>query len=271
MKTQRESRLAARDVTVRVPGRTLVEHLSFETTAGEFLAVLGQNGVGKTLTLMTLAGLRPVDSGVVELDGSDIAHLKRSTIAPQLALMPQSVDDIFPATVLDTALTGRHPHIPPLRWESADDRRLARKALDSVGIEDLADRDVLTLSGGERRRLAVAQMIAQDPAICLIDEPSNHLDLQHQLDVLELFRQRANDGGAVVASLHDVNLAARYADRCLFLHGDGRWELGPTAEILTVARLSDLYETAIEAVEWRKGRLFVASGNGARAVSARNP
>ena len=114
-------------------------------------------------------------------------------------------------------------------------------------------------------------MIAQDPDICLIDEPSNHLDLQHQLDVLALFRQRADDGGAVVASLHDVNLAARYADRCLFLHGDGRWELGRTADILTAARLSELYDTAIEAVAWRDGQLFVASGEGPRTVSERSP
>ena len=251
--------LEAHSITVRVPGRLLVDALSFELTGGELLALLGPNGVGKTLTLMTLAGLRPQDGGLVTLDGTNLSELRRSDIAHRLALMPQSVDDIFPATVLETALIGRHPHIRPFRWESADDRRIAREALASVGIAEFERRDILTLSGGERRRLAVAQLLAQDPAICLVDEPSNHLDLQHQLDVLDLLRERADRGGAVLASLHDINLAARYADRCLLLYGDGRWELGPASEILTEQKLSALYAANIEAVDWRDSRLFVAS------------
>jgi iron complex transport system ATP-binding protein len=262
--------LEAHSITVRVPGRLLVEALSFELASGELLAMLGPNGVGKTLTLMTLAGLRQADGGRVTLNGEDVSGMKRGDIAPRLALMPQSVDDIFPATVLETALVGRHPHISAFGWESADDRRIAREALSSVGIAELEGREVLTLSGGERRRLAVAQLVAQDPAICLVDEPSNHLDLQHQLDVLDLFRERADAGGAVLASLHDINLAARYADRCLLLYGDGRWELGPTPEILTEETLSVLYEAQIEAVQWRSGPLFVASSDRANA-SERNP
>ncbi len=252
------SALEAHAITIRVPGRLLVEALSFKLSGGEMVALLGPNGVGKTLTLMTLAGLRPADGGHVTLSGRDLASMKRSDFAPRLALMPQSVDDIFPATVLETVLVGRHPHIPAFRWESADDRRIARDALACVGIAGLERREVLTLSGGERRRLAVAQLIAQDPDICLVDEPSNHLDLQHQLDVLDLFRGRASAGGAVLASLHDINLAARYADRCLLLYGDGRWELGPTADILTEQKLSALYAASIEAVAWREGTLFVA-------------
>lgn len=255
------SSLEAHSITVRVPGRLLVSELSFVLASGEVLALLGPNGVGKTLTLMTLAGLRPADGGRVCLDGEDLTGLRRSRIAPRLALMPQSVDDIFPATVLETALVGRHPHIGAFRWESEHDRRIAREALASVGIGDLEHREVLTLSGGERRRLAVAQLVAQDPAICLVDEPSNHLDLQHQLDVLDLLRARADAGGAVLASLHDINLAARYADRCLLLYGDGRWELGATTDILTEDRLSALYEAHIEAVDWRDGPLFVASSD----------
>ena len=270
MPTPTDIALEAHEITVRVPGRLLIDKLSFTLAGGEFLAMLGPNGVGKTLTLLTLAGLRPPDSGHVTLNGKDLKGMKRGEIAPLLALMPQSVDDIFPASVLETALVGRHPHIPPFRWESADDRRIARDALSSVGIAELEGREVLTLSGGERRRLAVAQLLAQDPAICLVDEPSNHLDLQHQLDVLDLFRKRADAGGALLASLHDINLAARYADRCLLLYGDGRWELGPTGEILTGDKLSALYEASIEAVDWRDGQLFVAASE-RRGASERNP
>ena len=157
-------------------------------------------------------------------------------------------------------LIGRHPHIGRLRWESAEDNDITLDALRTVNADGLAARDVLTLSGGERRRVAVAQILAQAPEIYLLDEPTNHLDPQHQLDVLTIFRRAADDGACVIASLHDVNLASRYADRCLLLYGDGSWELGPCDEILTESRLETLYGTPMEAIDWRNTRLFVAAG-----------
>jgi iron complex transport system ATP-binding protein len=245
---------------VSVPGRVLVEALDMTLARGEFIAVLGRNGSGKTLSLLTLAGLRPPDAGAIRLAGDGMDALPRQQVAKRLALLPQDTDDIFPATVLDTALVGRHPHIGRLRWESPQDYELAHEALAMVGIAELADRDVLSLSGGERRRLAVAQILTQAPAVYLLDEPTNHLDPQHQVDTLRIFRQAADSGAGVIASLHDVNLAARVADRCLLLFGDGRWEFGATGEVLDEQRLEALFETPMEAVSWRDGRLFVAGG-----------
>ena len=181
-------------------------------------------------------------------------------IATLLALLPQDIDDIFPATVLDTALIGRHAHIGPLRWESATDMAAARTALETMQLGALEDRDILTLSGGERRRLAIAQVLTQAPDVYLLDEPTNHLDPHHQLDALRVFREAADSGAGIIASLHDVNLAARYADRCLLLFGDGRWQLGTSDRVLNENTLSDLYGTAIESVAWRSRKLFVASG-----------
>lgn len=250
--------LSSLALNVSVPGRLLVANLTLELRSGELLAVLGQNGAGKTLSLLTLAGLRAPDAGQVCVRGVDLSTATRGAIAKQLALLPQDVEDIFPATVLDTVLIGRHPHIASLRWESADDYAIAARALETMGIADLAARDVLTLSGGERRRLAIAQVLAQQPDIYLLDEPSNHLDPQHQLDAMRVFRQAADNGAAVVASLHDINLAVRFADRCLLLFGDGRWELGASSAVLTESRLSELYATPMEAVRWRSHTLFVA-------------
>ncbi len=252
---------SCRDLSVSVAGRTLVDALELSTRGGELIAVLGQNGSGKTLTMHTLAGLRPAAAGSVFLDGADIGNLPRHRVARQLALLPQHVDDIFPATVLDTAMIGRHPHIGRFNWESGRDVEIACAALAAVGLGELRRRDVLTLSGGERRRLAIAQVLTQEPRIFLLDEPTNHLDPQHQLDALKLFREKADGGAAVIASLHDVNLAVRYADRCLLLYGDGRWDLGATGEILDEMKLSRLYSTPMEAVNWRSTRLYVASGD----------
>ena len=249
------------NLRVSVPHRLLVDALSIQISPGEMVAVLGQNGCGKSLTMHTLAGLRSSESASIRLNGRNLATARRQDIARRLALLPQHVDDIFPATVLDTVMIGRHPHIGRLSWESDRDFAIANAALEAVGLADLADRDVLTLSGGERRRLAIAQVLTQDPDVYLLDEPTNHLDPQHQLDALQLFRDKADAGAIVIASLHDVNLAVRYANRCLLLYGDGRWELGITDDILDARRLSELYATPMEAVSWRSLNLFVASGN----------
>ncbi len=261
MRGSREASFRCERLSVGVAGRRLVDALQLEAAGGEFVAVLGRNGTGKTLTLHTLAGLRAADSGKVFLNGKDLGATSRAQIAKQLALLPQHVDDIFPATVLDTALIGRHPHIGRFRWESTDDIRAADAALRCVGLGEFRQRDVLTLSGGERRRLAIAQILTQAPRVCLLDEPTNHLDPQHQLDALRIFRDAADGGAIVIAALHDVNLAVRYADRCLLLYGDGRWDLGDTEDILDGGRLSELYGTPIEAVEWRSREFYFASGD----------
>lgn len=249
--------LVCRNLEVAVPGRSLVRELDLEITPGAFVAVLGRNGTGKSLTLHTLAGLRPANAGQVDLGGRALSALDRRQVARHLALLPQHSDDAFPATVLDTALSGRHPHIPPLQWESAEDRRIAADALRQVDLQGLESRDVTTLSGGERRRLAIAQVLTQAPDVFLLDEPTNHLDPQHQLDVLDLFASRVQAGASVLVSLHDANLAARYASDCLLLFGDGRWRLGPVSTTLTADALSELYATPIEAVPWQGGKLFV--------------
>lgn len=252
--------LLCTDVDVAVDTRTLVSALSFAVAKGEMMAVLGQNGCGKTLSLHTLAGLRKSRAGFVTVNDVDVGQKKRQQLAKRLALLPQNVDDIFPSTVLQTALIGRHPHVGLLDRETESDIRIAREALHAVGLSNFEERDILTLSGGERRRLAIAQILTQAPDVYLLDEPTNHLDPQHQLDAMQLFRAAADNGAGVVASLHDVNMASRFADRCLLLYGDGRWDLGPTAEILCSERLSELYATPIETVPWKNGNLFIASG-----------
>ncbi|MDH3442192.1 MAG: ABC transporter ATP-binding protein [Gammaproteobacteria bacterium] len=255
-----KSGIGCQNLTISVPGRRLIDALELDAAPGEFIAVLGPNGVGKSLALHSLAGVRAPDLGSITLGGEDVAGLTRQQVALSVALLPQYTEDFFPATVFDTVMIGRHPHIGRLSWESDEDFGIARQSLSEVDLADFANRDVLTLSGGERRRLAVAQVLTQSPNVFLLDEPTNHLDPQHQLDVLRIFRNLANDGKTVLASLHDVNLAARFADRCLLLFGDGRWKIGVTGDLLDSSELSDLYHTPMETVPWHHRQLFVAAG-----------
>ena len=171
----------------------------------------------------------------------------------------QNYEDPFSSTVIETTLIGRHPHLGFWQWETEDDVKIAHEAIDRMKLHGLEQRQIDTLSGGERRRLALATVLAQDPDIFLLDEPANHLDPQHVRDVMALFRAHADSGRAVIASLHDVNAAERYCDRCLLLFGDGRWLEGATNEILNEDNLQDLYGIHVQQLEWEDRRIFVAS------------
>jgi iron complex transport system ATP-binding protein len=250
--------LCVANLDVGIAGRRLVEGLTLAVHAGDFVAVLGENGVGKTLTLHTLAGLRPAATGSIVVQGKDLGVWPRRPLARLLGLLAQSSEDPFPSTVLETALIGRHPHIEFWRWESERDLQTARQALAHVDLADREERTVETLSGGERRRLAIATVLTQDPRLYLLDEPTNHLDPHHQLEILQLFRARADQGAAVIATLHDATLAARFADYVLLLFGGGAWVFGPSAAVLDAAHLTRLYRTSIHELDFRGRRVFVS-------------
>ncbi|WP_153115957.1 ABC transporter ATP-binding protein [Rhodocyclus tenuis] len=234
--------LETRALKVSIAGKPVCDALDLKLAAGERLAILGRNGAGKTTLLTTLAGLRAPASGELLLAGQTYAALGPRQSARCRGWLAQQREDAFGSTALETALTGRHPHLGRWHWESADDADIARQALAAVGLQGFEARDVLTLSGGERQRLAVATLLAQAPQLYLLDEPIAHLDLNHQIALLELFASAAQDGVAVAMSLHDPGLALRFADRALLLHGDGRAEEGPVAAMLTAERLSALYQ-----------------------------
>jgi iron complex transport system ATP-binding protein len=251
--------LTARQLSVHVGTRVLVSDLSVEFAPGEVIAILGCNGSGKTLTLHTLAGLRPPDKGAVLLDGVPFESLSRRAVALRLGLLAQDLEEAFVTTALEMVLVGRHPHLGLWQWETAEDARIARESLAAVDLSAFADRRTDTLSGGEQRRVAVAALLAQRPGIFLLDEPTNHLDPHHQIGVLGLFRELARAGGTVITTLHDPTLAARFADRVLLLFGDGRWSAGPVRETLTAERLSALYDSPMIELEKDGRRVFVSA------------
>jgi iron complex transport system ATP-binding protein len=248
--------LECRGIDVCVGSRTLVRGLDLQVGRGSMLAVLGPNGSGKSLSLHTLAGLRSPKAGALLISGRPLAEWPRRALARELALLPQNVEDPFPASVIETVLLGRHPHIDRWQWESARDLAIASDALAAVGLAGYEERDVLTLSGGERRRAALAAVLAQTPRIFLMDEPTNQLDPNHQLEALQILRERADGGAAVIVTLHDPNLAERFADAALLIGKDGNWRCGRVADILTPPQLSNLYDTRFEAVEISGRRVF---------------
>lgn len=251
--------LECADLTIAVDGRILVDRLNLALRPGALLAVLGPNGVGKTLTLHTLAGIRARESGTVHLHGDEPGALASREVALRVGLLLQHQDDPFPTSVVETAVMGRHARLGLWQWETNEDIECARTALRAMDLEGLESRPAASLSGGERRRLALATMLVQDPDVLLLDEPMNHLDPLHQFSVLEQLRSLARDGRAVVATLHDPTLAARYFERVLLLFGDGRWQLGPADELLSPANLAALYRVPFAKFTGSDGAVMLPS------------
>lgn len=243
------SALSIRQLTVRIGGKTVCEQQDLDLDAGKCIGILGANGVGKTTLLHTLAGLRESEQGHVALAGSSIKLLGRRTTAQRVALLMQNQDDPFPSTVLETCLTGRHPHIGFWQWEAPEDIAVARAALDVTGMRELERRDVHELSGGERRRLAIATVLAQQPDVFLLDEPVDHLDLYHQMRLLTHFRSLAETTERLVLmSLHDVNMAARFCDEVILMFGEGELLHGETYKILTTSNLERLFRIPVRMI-----------------------
>ncbi|CAB3755127.1 ABC transporter ATP-binding protein [Paraburkholderia solisilvae] len=230
--------LCAQRVTLRAGTRTLIDDFTHTFYPGEIWCVAGPNGAGKTTLIAALAGVVRPFAGHVEIDGVRVTGWPPTRLAQRRALMPQSVHDAFSASVLDTVLLNRFPHLTGWGWERADDRAAAHAALARLTLADFAQRDVLSLSGGERQRVALAAVLCQDAPLLLLDEPLAHLDLHHQIDCLDALtgwtREATGDTArTVLFSCHDLNLARRFATHALLLDGRGTIWAGPVRDVLT--------------------------------------
>ena len=228
-------------------GQTLVcREFELNLSAGEHWGMLGGNGVGKTTLLHTLAGLRPPLGGRIMLHDKDLRDYRRRRLARRLGVLFQDSQDTFPATVMETVLTGRFPYQSLWPGGSSTDLNLAAAALAQLNLASLRERQVDTLSGGERRRLAIATLLLQEPELWLLDEPTNHLDYHYQIQVLDLLSQRVSDrNGSLLMVLHDVNLISRYCTHAILMPGEGELLCGEVAAVMNRTNLENLYRHPI--------------------------
>ena len=243
---------------ISVAERNICRDLDLSINPGECWGILGVNGIGKTTLLHTLAGLRDPDSGRIRYLGTAIEEINKLKLARQRGILFQDMTDTFPATVLETVLIGRHPYIDSWQWETAEDIALARNALQNVDLAGLENRYINTLSGGERQRVAIAALIAQQPQVYLLDEPTSHLDIRHQIKIMHLFNNiKCRENTALVMILHDLNLAARFCDHMLMLFESGKVLSGKTEALLTAEHLKELYGYPIHILNNNSQTVFV--------------
>ncbi|AXK37647.1 heme ABC transporter ATP-binding protein [Streptomyces armeniacus] len=256
---------AARGLSVRIGSRTVLNGVDLALSAGELLALVGPNGAGKSTLLGALAGDFAPGAGEVRLGGRRCADWSAPELALRRAVLPQAAELAFPFTVEEVVRMGRAP------WagtdaEDEDDEAVAAAMADTE-VADFAARPFSALSGGERARVALARVLAQRAPVLLLDEPTAALDLRHQELVLRLCRARAAAGTAVAVVLHDLGLAAAYADRAAVLD-EGRIALeGPPDGVFTAEALSRIYEQPVEIVQHpRTGARLVLPVRGARSA-----
>lgn len=227
-------------------GRTEVVHgVSGRIGAGQWLALIGPNGSGKTSVLRAISGLVPF-AGEILIGGRSAKDLGRKALARSVAFLPERPAAPPGMRVSTYALLGRTPHLSYFAQEGDSDRAAVRRVLSRLGIERLADREVATLSGGERQLVGLARALAQEPSVLLLDEPTSALDIGHQQEVMEMIDDlRCADGVAVISAMHDLTQAGQYADTVALLSRGELVVTGPAADVLTKERIQEHYRATV--------------------------
>ena len=224
-----------------------INEMEFTVRQGEIVGVIGPNGSGKSSLLKLLAKLVRPQEGAIRLFGSDLGTLSRESISRQVAYMPQDLSYDFPFSVLDMVLMGRFPHRRGglwslVGWEQQEDLAVAEEAMVQTDVRHLANRMITTLSAGERQRVLLARALAQAPRVLMLDEPTAHLDLNHQLDVCRILQQvHAQLQMTVLLVSHDINLASQYCDRILVMKQGAMVCIGPPQEVIHPQVLTEVY------------------------------
>jgi len=225
----------------------VIDDITFEATEGEVIGIVGPNGSGKTTLLKCInRNLKP-KGGTVFINGHDISKMEQREVAKRIGVVPQNSSASFPFNVLDVILMGRNPHLGRFAKEGRGDIKAAEKAMELTGTCHLAERHIDELSGGERQRVIIARALAQQPDVLLLDEPTLHLDVNHQLELLKLIRELTIKRRLTTLLVsHDLNLAARFCDRLMLLKSGKVFATGSVESVLTPHNIREVYSVEAE-------------------------
>ena len=231
-----------KNISLGYNGWTVLNNMTLKAVSGGLLGLIGPNGSGKSTVIKGMTRVINPYSGHIFIDGRDVESMKREELARLVATVPQN--PVLPQafTVFEVVLMGRTPHLGLLRYEGKEDMIIAWRAMEATQTESLAERRVGELSGGERQRVVIARALTQQPKIILLDEPTAHLDINHQTEILDLVKRLCLEQSlTVIAALHDLNLAAQYCDWLVMLNGGSVYTEGKPQDVLTAQNIKEVY------------------------------
>jgi iron complex transport system ATP-binding protein len=258
MKPNAAPRLVASDITVVRSRRKTVDDVNLTLNSGELTILVGPNGAGKTTLVRAIIGLIAA-KGSVTFDGSDLRAMSPRARARALSYLPQGHEFHWPMSVDSIVALGREPHADPFSQKSAADRVAIERAMQATAVTEFSSRLISTLSGGERARVAIARALATEASVLIADEPTASLDERHQLIVMDLLQRVAHDGTAVLAIIHDLALAMRFADRVIVMHEGQIAANDEPALALTPDRIAEVFGITVNRVETPDGPLLIPS------------
>jgi iron complex transport system ATP-binding protein len=237
--------LKVKNVEFSYASTPILENVCMELAPSEILGIVGPNGAGKSTLLRCIDRILKPQRGSILLDGQEIKEMSRMEIARRMGYVPQTSTRVFPATVFDTVLMGRRPH---LGWRSSEkDVEKVLDVLKLLGIVEFALRDFNEISGGQQQKVLIARALAQEADILLLDEPTSNLDIRHQLEAMDIIKKLVTEKGiSAITAIHDLNLASRYSDRVIMLNGGSIFDAGNPSSVLTPENIKQVY--GVEAV-----------------------
>ncbi len=227
-----------------------LHHIDLMVEKGEMVALLGPNGSGKTTLIKLASGVLHPAEGDIHLDGSSLRQLKRRQVAQRVAVVPQQFHMPFAFTLREVVLLGRTPFLKAFSNEGERDQQAVNRAMELIGIEELGQRFFNELSGGERQKGILAMALAQEPKLLLLDEPTAHLDINHQMEILELVKGLNREQGiTVIGAMHDLNLAALYFDRLVLLKEGSIFADGTPSQVLTEETIQEVFCASVQVMQ----------------------
>lgn len=238
--------------------REILKDINIDIEKGKFYTILGQNGSGKTTFIKNIVGILENKNAKIYIDGKKLKDYSKKEIAKKIALVSQQEDINFNFTVEEVVSMGRNPYIEFLKTETEKDREIIKKAIKIANIEDLKNRYITELSGGEKQRVILARAIAQDTKILILDEPTSNIDIKNQIEILDTIKKlQIEKEITIIAVFHDINIGIRYNDNIIFLKDRTIYKTGNTKDILTAENIKEVYDIEVEIIKVDSKRSFI--------------